>query len=96
MLVLVEGAPVGRVWTARLADDELRLVDISLRTAHRGAGLGAALLRDLIARADAEGRRLVLHVARDNPAQRLYERLGLNVTAEDALNLRMERPPSAP
>lgn len=74
-LVLVEDAPVGRLWVAR-EPEELRLVDVSLLPVKRGSGVGTALLRALQQEAAALGQPLRLSVARDNPAQRLYARLG--------------------
>lgn len=74
-LVLVEGKPAGRLWVAR-EPGELRLVDVSLLPVHRGAGVGTGLLRALQQEAAAAGKPLRLSVARDNPAQRLYARLG--------------------
>ena len=35
-------------------DDEIRLVDIALLPEHRGAGIGTALMRDLLAEAEQE------------------------------------------
>jgi ribosomal protein S18 acetylase RimI-like enzyme len=74
-LVLVDERPAGRLWVAR-EPAELRLVDISLLPAHRGSGLGTTLLRALQQEATAAGMPLRLSVARDNPARRLYARLG--------------------
>lgn len=74
-LVLVAGRAVGRLWVAR-APGELRVVDLSLLPAHRGTGLGTELLRALQREAAAGGLPLRLSVARDNPARRLYARLG--------------------
>jgi ribosomal protein S18 acetylase RimI-like enzyme len=74
-LVLVEGRPAGRLWVAR-GPEELRVVDVSLLPAHRGSGLGTTLLRTLQEEASVAGKPLRLSVARDNPARRLYARLG--------------------
>jgi ribosomal protein S18 acetylase RimI-like enzyme len=74
-LVLVGGEPVGRLWVARLAG-ELRLVDVALLPHFRGTGLGTELVRALQAEASEAGLPLRLSVARDNPAWRLYARLG--------------------
>lgn len=82
-LVLVEEAPVGRLWVAR-EPEELRLVDVSLRPEHRGSGVGTALLRALQQEAATTGQPLRLSVARDNPAQRLYARLGFTPVGEAA------------
>lgn len=70
-----EGQPVGRLWVVRGAR-ELRLVDVTLLPAYQGAGLGTALLRSLQEEAAAAGKPLRLHVSRNNPALRLYTRLG--------------------
>ena len=43
-----------------------------------------ALLRSLIAEADASGRMLSIHVEAKNPARRLYERLGAGYAGEPA------------
>jgi ribosomal protein S18 acetylase RimI-like enzyme len=84
-LVLVDGRQVGRLWVSR-EHGELRLVDLSLLPAHRGAGIGTALLRALQEEAALAGKPLRLSVGRDNPARRLYERLGFTPTAGSAAN----------
>lgn len=71
----LEGRPAGRLWVVR-GEQALRLVDISLLPAYRSRGVGTALLRGLLEEAAAAGKPLRLHVARSNPALRLYERLG--------------------
>jgi ribosomal protein S18 acetylase RimI-like enzyme len=80
-LVLLDGLPSGRLWVAR-EPGELRLVDISLLPAHRGRGVGTGLLRALQQEATVAGKPLRLSVARDNPAWRLYARLGFKLVAE--------------
>jgi ribosomal protein S18 acetylase RimI-like enzyme len=82
-LILIDGRQVGRLWVAR-EPGEVRLVDLSLLPAHRGAGLGTSLLRSLQQEAALAGKPLRLSVARDNPARRLYERLGFTPTADSA------------
>jgi ribosomal protein S18 acetylase RimI-like enzyme len=70
-----EGLPVGRLWVVR-ASTELFLVDIALLASHRGMGLGTHLLRTLQDEAARAGLPVRLNVTRDNPARRLYTRLG--------------------
>ena len=72
---------------------EIRIVDIALLPEHRGGGVGTALLRDLLAEADAAGKRVTIHVERFNPALRLYERLGFSVAEDKGVYLLLERPP---
>jgi ribosomal protein S18 acetylase RimI-like enzyme len=74
-IVECAGRPIGRVFVHR-GRDEIRLMDIALRAQDRGRGLGTALLADLIDEARASGAELTLHVEPDNPACRLYARLG--------------------
>jgi GNAT superfamily N-acetyltransferase len=80
-VILRDGQPIGRLYVARWAA-EVRIVDIALLPEHRGAGIGTAILRDLLAEAGATGKPVRIHVERLNPARRLYERLGF-VSIED-------------
>ena len=84
-VVLVNGEQVGRLWVAR-EPGELRLVDISLLPAHRNTGLGTSLLRSLQEEAVLAGKPVRLSVARENPARRLYERLGFVLTPGASVN----------
>jgi ribosomal protein S18 acetylase RimI-like enzyme len=80
-VIVVDGEPAGRLYLHR-GETEIRIVDIALLSEHRGNGVGTSILRDLLAEADAAGKRVTIHVERFNPALRLYERLGFSV-AED-------------
>lgn len=70
---------------------EWRLVDFAVREPGRGWGTRALLA--LCREADAAGRPISLHVARDNPAVRLYQRAGFRETGKDAVYLQMRRAP---
>ena len=94
-VVLVDGTPAGRLLVARWAE-EIRIVDIALLAAHRGHGAGTALLEGLMDEARRAGKRLSIHVERQNPALRLYERLGFRPAADAGVYLRMEWDPAAP
>lgn len=74
-LVLIDGVPAGRLYVHRRAA-EIRLVDISVVPELRGRSIGSALLRELMAEAEAAGKPLTIHVEKYNPAMRLYLRLG--------------------
>ena len=76
------GEPVGRLWTDRADAACWTVVDIGLLGAWRGQGLGSRVLQALQAEARAAGAALTLHVANDNPAQRLYGRLGFEWVAD--------------
>jgi ribosomal protein S18 acetylase RimI-like enzyme len=92
-VILVDGEPAGRLYVYR-GEAEIRVVDIALLPDRRGAGVGGSLLRDLLAEADAAGRRVTIHVERLNPALRLYERLGFTVAEDKGVFLLLEWRPA--
>jgi ribosomal protein S18 acetylase RimI-like enzyme len=69
--------------------DELFIQKVGVSPEMRGRGLGTALISERIAAAREKGfRRCVLDVAATNPgAQRLYERMGFEVTGERRLRM---------
>ena len=93
-VILVDGERAGRLYLNR-GDSEIRIVDIALLPEHRGNGVGSALLRDLLAEADAAGKRVTIHVERQNRALGLYERLGFHQAGEQGVYLRMEWEPAS-
>jgi GNAT superfamily N-acetyltransferase len=94
-VILVEGRPAGRLYVGRWAR-EIRMVDIALLPEHRGQGLGAAIVGDLLEEGRRSGKPVSIHVERYNPALRLYERLGFRVLEDKGVYLLMEWSPSAP
>ncbi len=90
-VVVVDGFPAGRLYVARWAE-EIRIVDIALLPTARGRGVGTALLRDLIDEAATAGKRVSIHVERENPALRWYERLGFTCVEERGPYYLMELP----
>lgn len=74
-IITVSGVDAGRlVLDERIG--EHRVVDISLHPDFRGRGIGTEILRTLQAAAADAGSVLSIHVEHNNPARRLYERLG--------------------
>lgn len=88
-IILHNGQPIGRLLVLKL-ETELCLADIALLPDHRGAGLGARLISDLLAEAALAGKPVSLHVAHNNRARRLYERLGFTATGDDGMYCAME------
>lgn len=87
--------PVGRLYVEQTARD-LRVMDVSLLAAHRGRGLGGALMRALMRHAAAAGLPVTLHVEPFNPALRLYQRLGFERVETRGIYYFMQRLPAAP
>ena len=76
-----DGRPIGRLYVDR-RPEEIRIIDIALLPEHRKQGLGTRLLEDVLAEAYAAGKPVRIHVEKQNPAMRLYRRLGF-VTLSD-------------
>ena len=93
-VIEIDGEPAGRLYVHRGPSD-VRVMDIALLPAFRGRGTGTRLLRELRDEASASGRTLSIYVEHENPARRLYERLGLRVAGEHPPYLYMEWTPGA-
>jgi ribosomal protein S18 acetylase RimI-like enzyme len=88
-VIEVDGQAVGRLYVARW-EDEIRIMDIALLPEARGAGVGTQLLEDLLDEGARTGKRVSIHVERENPSLRLYERLGFNFVSERGVYLLLE------
>jgi GNAT superfamily N-acetyltransferase len=99
VLASVDGTTVGvayaRLFTAEdhghgYVDGETPEIAIAVREGHRGRGLGERLLHELAEAARAAGfARLSLSVDTDNPARRLYPRVGYRELSADDDGVRM-------
>lgn len=90
-VILAGGEPIGRLYVDR-RDDEIRVVDIALLTAHRGRGIGGRLMRQILDEAAAAGKPVRIHVEKNNPAMHLYHRLGFQEIGDTGVYLLMECP----
>jgi ribosomal protein S18 acetylase RimI-like enzyme len=87
-IVLVDGRRAGRVMVEP-QQDEVRFVDLALLPEFRDIGIATALIRDLMDDVARLAKPARLHVAKDNRAIRLYERLGFSVVGENGPNFIM-------
>ena len=96
-LLLVDDEPSGHIviaWSERRAD----CVDVAVLPDFQGTGVGRHLLESWLDVVDARGVEARLTVSRDNPAERLYRRLGFQPVADqdpDSPHLAMRRNPGA-
>lgn len=91
--ICLDDVVIGRMYLATF-DGLLILMDITIAASHRGRGIGSTILSDVIRQADLQGREMRLHVEADNPARRLYVRLGFVELERGDIYLEMRRLPS--
>jgi GNAT superfamily N-acetyltransferase len=102
VVALDDDRPIGAAWYRRFSADEPGYgfldeatpeISIAVDSGHRGRGVGTALLHALCERGRHDGlAALSLSVERDNPALRIYRRLGF-VEVEgtaDACTMRLD------
>ncbi len=85
---------IGAAWARQFSADDHKIafgddrtpwISIGVRPGARGQGIGEKLLRALIAEAGLRGLGLCLSVRSENPARRLYDRLGFRVVSGSAV-----------
>lgn len=86
--------PIGRLYVDRWKE-EIRLVDIALLPEHRGAGLGRRILEVLLEEGRERKLPVSIHVESNNPALRLYERLGFRHVDSNGIYYLMRWEPGA-
>lgn len=90
-VVMRDGEPVGYMYALR-GPDAYVLIDISLLPEQRNKGVGAKLVSALIKEAQSSNEPLEAHVLRDNPAWRLWQRLGFEQVSDDGVYLHIRVP----
>lgn len=83
------GVPVGRLYLEPRRT-QIHVVDIALMPAHRGNGVGTAIMQALQHAASASGRGVGIMVETFNPAMRLYRRLGFVDIVDHGVYIEME------
>ena len=90
-LILIGDTLAGCV-AFRTGDDAITIDSFYLDRRLQNRGLGAAILKVLLAEADALAKPVHLDVLQDSPADRFYERHGFRKIKEDEIERTYERP----
>lgn len=75
---------VGRLYVEEWKN-EVRIIDIALLPSFCNQGIGTYLLNRLQAKASSSNKSVSIHVEKNNPAMRLYKRLGFMKTDEQGI-----------
>jgi ribosomal protein S18 acetylase RimI-like enzyme len=86
------GEPIGAL-ALKDSSDRIELVELQILPEHQSRGLGSALLRGQIERAQTSGRLITLRVLLENRARALYERHGFVVSGRTDTHYLMEWEP---
>jgi GNAT superfamily N-acetyltransferase len=89
-VIELDGRPIG-LWKLWCQPEVWWILQVQLMPEQQGLGIGAALIRGLIAQAGSAGVELRLKVLKTNPARRLYERLGFVIVGDDEHGFEMRR-----
>lgn len=94
-LIILRGAePVGRLWVDQQAE-QIHLLDLTVLPPFRGAGIGTAVLSDLLAEAAGSGKAVTIYVESYNPSLRFFDRLGFGQAGQNGVHLLMRwQPPT--
>jgi ribosomal protein S18 acetylase RimI-like enzyme len=88
-IIMRDYSEVGRLYVDRWRD-QIRIVDIALVPEARGAGIGGALVREVLDEGERTGKAVTIHVEAFNPAMRLYQRLGFQSIGTNGVYYLME------
>ena len=89
-VVMLGDDEIGRLYVQR-HQNEILIIDIALLPEHRGKGIGARMLQDLMQEASETVKPVCIHVLKANDsAIRLYHRLGFGKVEDVGLYDRME------
>lgn len=92
--------PVGAIWLRLLqgeekgygyVDDNVPEVGVAVLPEYRGKGIGTKLLTHLLTEAKESYEYISLSVSAENPARRLYQRLGFEEVVKNGDSITMKR-----
>ena len=96
----VDRQPLGAAWLRLMTgenrgygyiDDFTPELSIAVLREHRGKGVGTRLLNELFKSVAGKYKAISLSVSDDNPAKRLYQRLGFEIVSHEGTSLTMKK-----
>lgn len=94
LIIKLNGTDIGRLYLWR-TESQIRIIDISLLDKYRGRKIGTKILTELIEESNKTAKKLTLHVEQNNPALKLYKRLGFRITDDKGVYYFLERKPES-
>jgi ribosomal protein S18 acetylase RimI-like enzyme len=92
-IITLDGTDIG--WLQSMTQgDALFLGQLFVEAAFQRRGIGTEVVRRLIEEAARAGQAVTLGVVKTNPALRLYQRLGFQITHDDDRKFYMRRDPA--
>lgn len=88
-IIELDNKAIGRLYVDRRVD-EIRIIDIALLPEYRGKGIGGEFMKSLIDEAASSKLSVTIHVEHNNPAMRLYQRLGFRHIRDEGVYYFME------
>ncbi len=89
LIIIKDQQNIGRIYIDR-DDHSICLIDVALLTPQRGNGLGTQLLKKLLHEAQSEGKKVVIHVEKFNPAYQWYLKHGFQQVEDKGVYQYME------
>jgi len=80
-IIQVDGQDVGCI-IVEVRPQDWYIAEIQILPVYQGQGIGTSILRQIMEQAASQEMPLTLQVLRNNPARRLYERLGFQRTGQ--------------
>lgn len=89
-IILLDNKEVGVYAIHTTENGDLFINEISILKEYQNKGLGRKILEEQLKENQKKGIRTILQVFKDNPAKRLYEKLGFKIYGETETHYQME------
>ena len=90
-IIVINNKNVGVFAIEELSEKECYISEISLDKEYQNSGIGTDILNNLLIENKQKGLKTKLRVFKNNPAKKLYERLGFSVYDENESHYLMEK-----